>query len=64
MQSDKLIGLLNLMKPQPNTATQQCRKLKYNGSLLLPKSISFLVPVTGGFIEAEVEALKDGGVEL
>ena len=64
MQSDKLIGLLNLMKPQPNTATQQCRKLKYNGSLLLPKSISFLVPVTGGFIEAELEALKDGGIEL
>jgi len=64
MQSDRLINILELFKPQFNKASQQIRKLKYNGCLLLPKSISFLVPVNGGFIEAEVEALKDGGVEL
>jgi len=64
LKSDQLISLLKIFKPQANKAGQQVRKLKYQGSLLLPKSLSFLVPVMGGFIESELDSLKDGGVEL
>ncbi|MFZ4412921.1 MAG: hypothetical protein ACOYOV_07545 [Bacteroidales bacterium] len=61
---EMLIKLLQLFRPQANKASQQVRKLKYQGSLLLPKSLSFLIPVSGGFIESELDCLKDGGVEL
>ena len=61
---EKLIELLKLFKPQANKASQQIRKIKYQGSLLLPKTMSFIIPVSGGFIETEITALKEGGIEL
>ncbi len=64
MDAPKLIEILNVFKPQENRASQQIRKLKYNGCSLLPKAFSFIVPVSGGYIESEIEALKDGGIEL
>lgn len=63
-KSDILIKLLQIFKPQSNKTTHQCRKVKYNGSIMLPKNISFLIPTDGEIIEAELEAYKDGGVEL
>ncbi len=59
-----VIEILKLFKPQFEKASQQTRKIKYNGSLILPKSLSILIPVTDGLIEAEIVALKEGGIEL
>ncbi len=64
INSVELISLIQLFKPQSNKASQQTRKIKYNGSLLLPKSLSFIVPLQGGFIEAQMDSVKDGGVKI
>ena len=64
LKSTDVISLLQLFKPQQNKASQQIRKIKYNGSLMLPKSFSFIVSLQGEFIEAQISGLKDGGVEL
>jgi len=64
LKSTDVISLLQLFKPQVNKASQQIRKIRYNGSLLLPKTFSFIVPLQGGFIEAQMDTYKDGGVIL
>ena len=64
IDTPKLIEILKVFKPQENTASQQIRKLKYKNILLLPKAFSFIIPVSGGYIESEIEVLKEGGIEL
>jgi hypothetical protein len=64
IDTPKLIEILKVFKPQENTASQQIRKLKYKNILLLPKAFSIIIPVSGGYIESEIEVLKEGGIEL
>ena len=64
LKSTDVISLVKLFKPQDNKANQQIRKVKYNGSTLLPKTFSFIVPIQSGYIEAQIDGYKDGCVIL